>query len=169
MTALPRGVVITEVTATEPKLETLRGLLREYLRSDAVTRRADGYAGELADLPGAYSAPAGCLLLAELGGLPAGCVALRPLDGERCEMKRLYVRAAFRGAGLAGILVEHVIERARAQGYREMYLDTMPKMRAARLMYDMLGFKACAPYLAEPTPGADCLVLELNALGRVQD
>ncbi len=162
MTALPRGVVITEVTATEPKLETLRGLLREYLRSDAVTRRADGYAGELADLPGAYSAPAGCLLLAELGGLPAGCVALRPLDGERCEMKRLYVRAAFRGAGLAGILVEHVIERARAQGYREMYLDTMPKMRAARLMYDMLGFKACAPYLAEPTPGADCLVLELG-------
>ena len=162
MTALPRGVVITEVTATEPKLETLRGLLREYLRSDAVTRRADGYAGELADLPGAYSAPAGCLLLAELGGLPAGCVAMRPLDGERCEMKRLYVRAAFRGAGLAGILVEHVIERARAQGYREMYLDTMPKMRAARLMYDMLGFKACAPYLAEPTPGADCLVLELG-------
>jgi putative acetyltransferase len=162
MTALPRGVVITEVTATEPKLETLRVLLREYLRSDAVTRRADGYAGELADLPGAYSAPAGCLLLAELGGLPAGCVALRPLDGERCEMKRLYVRAAFRGAGLAGILVEHVIERARAQGYREMYLDTMPKMRAARLMYDMLGFKACAPYLAEPTPGADCLVLELG-------
>ena len=162
MTALPRGVVITEVTATEPKLETLRGLLREYLRSDAVTRRADDYAGELADLPGAYSAPPGCLLLAELGGLPAGCVALRPLDGERCEMKRLYVRAAFRGAGLAGILVEHVIERARAQGYREMYLDTMPKMRAARLMYDMLGFKACAPYLAEPTPGADCLVLELG-------
>jgi putative acetyltransferase len=162
MTALPRGVVITEVTATEPKLETLRGLLREYLRSDAVTRRADDYAGELADLPGAYSAPAGCLLLAELGGLPAGCVALRPLDGKRCEMKRLYVRAAFRGAGLAGILVEHVIERARAQGYREMYLDTMPKMRAARLMYDMLGFKACAPYLAEPTPGADCLVLELG-------
>jgi len=162
MTALPRGVVITEVTATEPKLETLRGLLREYLRSDAVTRRADDYAGELADLPGAYSAPAGCLLLAELGGLPAGCVALRPLDGERCEMKRLYVRAAFRGAGLAGILVEHVIERARAQGYREMYLDTMPRMRAARLMYDMLGFKACAPYLAEPTPGADCLVLELG-------
>jgi putative acetyltransferase len=72
------------------------------------------------------------------------------------------VRAAFRGAGLAGILVEHVIERARAQGYREMYLDTMPKMRAARVMYDILGFKVCAPYLTEPTPGADCLVLELG-------
>ena len=162
MMALPRGVVITEVTATEPKLETLRGLLREYLRSDAVTRRADAYAEELDGLPGAYSPPAGCLLLAELGGLPAGCVALRALDGARCEMKRLYVRAAFRGAGLAGILVEHVIERARAQGYREMYLDTMPKMRAARVMYDILGFKVCAPYLTEPTPGADCLVLELG-------
>ena len=124
-----------------------------------VAARPGGH--RLAGLPGAYSPPAGCLLLAELGGLPAGCVALRPLDGARCEMKRLYVRAAFRGAGLAGILVEHVIERARTQGYREMYLDTMPKMRAARVMYDMLGFKACAPYLAEPTPGADCLVLDL--------
>lgn len=163
MAATPRGVVITEVTAAETKLEVVRELLREYLRSDAVTRRADGYAQELAGLPGAYSAPAGCLLLAELGGIAAGCVALRPLDADRCEMKRLYVRAAFRGAGLAGILVEHVIARARTEGYREMYLDTMPKMRAARLMYDMLGFRACAAYLPEPTPGADCLVLDLGA------
>ena len=169
MQATPRGVVITEVAGTGPPLETVRELLHEYLRSDAVTRRADGYAEELSGLPGAYSAPAGCLLLAELGGIAAGCVALRPLDAGRCEMKRLYVRAAFRGAGLAGILVEHIIARARAQGYGEMYLDTMPKMRAARLMYDMLGFRACAPYLAEPTPGADCLVLALNALGRVQE
>ena len=162
MAATPRGVVISEVTAAGTRLDMVRELLREYLRSDAVTRRADGYAGELAGLPGAYAAPAGCLLLAELGGIAAGCVALRPLDADRCEMKRLYVRAAFRGAGLAGILVEHLIARARAQGYREMYLDTMPKMRAARLMYDMLGFRACAAYLAEPTPGADCLVLDLG-------
>jgi GNAT superfamily N-acetyltransferase len=162
MAATPRGVVITEVAGAGQPLETVRELLREYLRSDAVTRRADGYAGELSGLPGAYAAPAGCLLLAELGGIAAGCVALRPLDADRCEMKRLYVRAAFRGAGLAGILVEQIIARARAQGYREMYLDTMPKMRAARQMYDMLGFRACAPYLAEPTPGADCLVLDLG-------
>ena len=161
MATTPRGVVITEVAGEGPSLERVRELLREYLRSDAVTRRADGYAEELSGLPGAYAAPAGCLWLAELGGIAAGCVALRRLDAGRCEMKRLYVRAAFRGAGLAGILVEHVIERARAQGYREMYLDTMPKMRAARQMYDMLGFRACAPYLAEPTPGADCLVLDL--------
>jgi GNAT superfamily N-acetyltransferase len=65
--------------------------------------------------------------------------------------------AALRACGVSRrrsrrILVEHVIERARAQGYREMYLDTMPKMRAARVMYDILGFKVCAPYLTEPTP-----------------
>jgi len=80
-------------------------------------------------------------------------------------MKRLYVRAAFRGAGLAGLLVERIVACAQSRGYEEMYLDTLPEMRAARLMYDMLGFRPCAPYLAEPTPGADCMVLDLNALG----
>ena len=77
-------------------------------------------------------------------------------------MKRLYVRAVFRGAGLAGLLVERIIGKARALGYREMLLDTLPEMRAARLLYDMLGFQPCAPYLPNPTPGADCLVLNLS-------
>jgi GNAT superfamily N-acetyltransferase len=163
MEATPRGVVITEVIAEDPELAAVRELLHEYLRSEAArVRGVQGGEAEIAGLPGAYAPPSGSLLLAELGGRAAGCVALRDLGGGRCEMKRLYVRAAFRGAGLAGRLVERIIDRARTLGYREMYLDTLPEMRAARLMYDMLGFRACSPYLTEPTPGADCMVLDLG-------
>ena len=160
------GVSIVDVTAAGPQLDAVRELLREYLQSGAVQLCAAEYEEELATLPGAYVQPAGCLLLAELGGVPAGCVALRRIDATRCEMKRLYVRTAFRGAGLAGLLVDRILQQARAKGYLEMYLDTLPAMRAARLIYEMLGFQSCAPYLPEPTLGADCLVLDLTALQR---
>ena len=157
------GVTIAEVTVAGPQLDTVRELLQEYAgQADSSKLCFQGFDRELAALPGAYASPDGCLLLAELGGLPAGCVALRRIDDRRCEMKRLYVRAVFRGAGLAGLLVDRVIEKARAIGYQEMLLDTLPEMRAARLMYDMFGFQPCAPYLAEPTPGADCMALNLT-------
>lgn len=161
MQATPRGVTISEVADPGRQLDVVRSLLSEYLHAEASRVRAPDYQVELTSLPGAYAPPAGCLLLAELGGLAAGCVALRPLSADRCEMKRLYVRAAFRGAGLAGILVERVMASARERGYAEMYLDTLPEMRAARVMYEMLGFRQCPPYLEEPTPGADCMVLSL--------
>ena len=156
------GVSLGEVTAAGPQLETVRELLREYAQSDASGLCFPDFDRELATLPGAYAPPGGCLLLAELGGMPGGCVALRRIDNRRCEMKRLYVRAVFRGAGLAGLLVERVIGRARLLGYQEMLLDTLPAMRAARLLYDMLGFQPCAPYLPQPTAGADCMVLNLT-------
>jgi putative acetyltransferase len=156
------GVVINEITAAGPLLGAVRELLREYLRSLDFDSSAEASDKELASLPGNYGPPHGCLWLVELGGVPAGCVALRRLDESKCEMKRLYVRSAFRGAGLAGILVDLVIERARALGYREMYLDTLPVMRAARAMYDLLGFRPCPPYLPDPTPGAECLIFDLT-------
>jgi putative acetyltransferase len=156
------GVAIAEVAGAGPELESVRELFAEYAKTPGVGQCVRDFARELAALPGAYAPPGGCLWLAELGGVPAGCVALRALDSARCEMKRLYVRAAFRGAGLAGILVECVIERARALGYRELYLDTLPVMRAARAMYNLLGFRPCPPYLPDPTPGADCLILDLS-------
>ena len=158
------GVTIGEVAGEGPRLEMVRELLREYaMQVDSSKLCYQGFDQEVADLPGAYAPPAGCLLLAELGGLPAGCVALRRIDERRCEMKRLYVRAVFRGAGLAGILVDRIIGKARAIGYQQMLLDTLPEMRAARQMYDMFGFQPCAPYLAQPTPGADCLALNLTS------
>lgn len=169
MEATPRGVVLSEVAKAGKALDAVRELLREYMHAEAARVYSPDWENEFAGLPGPYGPPRGCLLLAQLGGVPAGCVALRPLAESHCEMKRLYVRTAFRGAGLAVILVERLIARARALGYREMYLDTLPEMRAARLMYDMLGFRPCPPYLPEPTAGADCLVLELNALPRVRE
>lgn len=156
------GVTIREVAVAGPQLESVGELLREYAQSDASGLCFPHFDRELATLPGSYAPPDGCLLLAELGGRPGGCVALRRIDNRRCEMKRLYVRAVFRGAGLAGLLVERVIGKARLLGYQEMMLDTLPAMRAARLLYDMLGFQPCAPYLAEPTPGADCMMLNLT-------
>jgi len=156
------GVLVQAVTAG-PQIESVRQLLREYARTiPAAVACFQDLESEMAGLPGAYAPPAGCLLLAELGGRPAGCVALRRIDAARCEMKRLYVRPVFRGVGLAGMLIERAIEEARAIGYEEMLLDTLPGMRAARALYEMLGFRPCAPYLPEPTGGAECLALDLR-------
>lgn len=156
------GFRIVEVAAPGAPLDAVRGLFLEYGRSLASAACLKGFGAEVAGLPYPYAPPGGCLLLAELGYQPAGCVGAHRLDEARCEMKRLYVRPAFRGAGLAWLLAGALIDRAQALGYREMVLDTMPEMRAARMLYDALGFQPCAPYLPEPTPGADCLALDLT-------
>ena len=92
----------------------------------------------------------------------AGCVALRLLDRETAEMKRLYVRAAHRGKGLGRLLAETAIEAARAAGCARIVLDTLPKMREAQALYRALGFQPTAPYLDKPTPGALCFELRLS-------
>jgi ribosomal protein S18 acetylase RimI-like enzyme len=114
----------------------------------------DGFAAEVAGLPGAYAPPAGRLLLARAAGVPAGCVALRPLAGDAAELKRLYVRPAHRGTGLGRRLVEHLLGEARGAGYRQIYLDTHPSFTAAIALYHALGFRLVGPYSARPTPGA---------------
>jgi ribosomal protein S18 acetylase RimI-like enzyme len=108
-------------------------------------------------LPGEYAAQRGRLLIAE----GAGCVALRPLDEETCEMKRLYVRPDYRGSGLGRRLVVAIIEEARAIGYRRMRLDTMLKMGGAQRLYESLGFRDIAAYRYNPEAGARFLELEL--------
>ena len=135
-------------------LEAVRALFREYERWVDESCCFAGFERELADLPGEYAPPDGLLLLAVEGGAPAGCVALRALPDGTAEMKRLYVREAYRGRGIGRRLAEAVIAAARAAGRPALRLDSLPKMRAALAMYAALGFAPRGPYSPDPTPGA---------------
>jgi len=147
--------------ATERDLQQVRELFREYQYwVDQACCFAD-FAQELAALPGEYAPPGGRLLLALSDGMPAGCVALRPFDPERGEMKRLYVRPSHRGMGLGRRLALAVIETASEKGYSRMRLDTLPSMGEAIALYGALGFRTIAPYRANPVAGALFLEREL--------
>jgi putative acetyltransferase len=139
-----------------------RRLFREYQTSIGIDLCFQNFEQELAELPGRYAPPRGALLLARgLENAIAGCVALRPLEEEICEMKRLYVRDAFRGRGAGRLLAEEVIGEARRIGYRRMRLDTLPSMRRAIPLYRSLGFTDIPPYTENPVEGALFLEKEL--------
>jgi len=137
-----------------------RALFEEYASWLAVDLCFQGFAEELATLPGAYAPPRGMLLLAGPPEAALGCIALRPLAetvaaaGAAAEVKRLYVRPGARGTGLGRRLVQTVIDGARTIGYRELKLDTLDRMAEARSLYANLGFRECAPYYHNPIPGA---------------
>jgi GNAT superfamily N-acetyltransferase len=143
---------LTEATGAA-QLAAVRELFAEYARQVDEPACFVGFERELDSLPGEYR-----LFLLEDA---AGCVALRFLDPQTAEMKRLYVRAAHRGRGLGRVLAEAAIAAARAAGCSRIVLDTLPKMREAHALYDLLGFRKIAPYLSEPTPGALCFELRL--------
>ncbi len=154
-----------EVGTQSTQLGWIRELFLEYQQDIGVDLCFQGFADELAQLPGAYQSPYGVLLLAFIDGQPAGCCALRPLlDSDHtnaCEMKRLFVRRAFRGFGLGRLLVDDTLLHARQAGYDRMLLDTLSDMEAARALYAEVGFEEIAPYYHNPLPGAHYLKVEL--------
>lgn len=147
-------------------IETTRGLFREYADTIGIDLAFQGFDEELAALPGDYAEPAGKLLLALLDGEPAGCGAFRPAPEvdypNACEMKRLYVRRAFRRFGLGRALAQALMDEARRAGYSVMLLDTLDDMEAARGLYATLGFEEIPPYYYNPIPGAHYLKVDLD-------
>ena len=162
------GPDIQLITPETPEdWQETRLILRDYANSLDVDLCFQGFEEELATLPGAYAAPAGLMLLAVVDGAVAGSGAFRPLPEadypNACEMKRLFVRPAFRRFGLGRILAQALMDRATEAGYSSMLLDTLDDMEAARGLYESLGFVEVPPFYFNPIPGAHYLKAELGA------
>ena len=140
-------------------LDEVRRLFEEYWAAFGFTPYFQNFDQELAGLPGAYAPPGGRLGLAWVDDAVAGCVALRRVDAERGEMKRLFVRPAFRGRRLGRALLDWLIADARRAGYRELVCDTLPVMADALAMYQRAGFERTGPYAGVSTP--DTIYLRL--------
>ena len=145
---------------TPEQIVLLRTLFEEYAGWLGIDLSFQGFAAELAGLPGVYAPPRGRLLLALAVNGVSGCVALRPLGDGVCEMKRLFVRSGFRGQGVGKLLAEQIVEEARAIGYRMMRLDTLPSMQGAIRLYETLGFTRRTAYYETPLP--DTVFMELH-------
>jgi putative acetyltransferase len=157
------SVSVELVPARSPELLAVaRQLFREYADAIGVDLEYQGFSAELAALSSPYEPSHGTLLIAQVGGNAAGCVALRRLDDHAGEMKRLYVRLGFRSLGLARRLIAAVILAARHAGYSELRLDTLPSMVRAQGLYRKLGFTEIPPYSDTHLPGTRFYALRLG-------
>lgn len=135
-----------------PLLAKAGELFLEYARSLPFSLEYQGFAEELASLPGKYAPPTGAILIAALRDVPAGCIAIRPHAAGECEIKRFYVKPSARGLGIGHQLLAAAIDRARAIGYSSICLDSSADMLAARRTYKAAGFKPCERYNDDPDP-----------------
>ena len=148
--------------ANKADIPEVRRLFEEYATWVGVDLSFQDFARELAELPGDYVATNGVLFVARVDRRIAGCVAAHRWSEDACEMKRLFVRDAYRGAGCGRALVEAIIVWARESGYRRILLDTLPVMDQAQRLYARLGFREVASYRVNPVPGARFLELALE-------
>lgn len=150
-----------QITPAEPhELDIVRTLWQEYAATLGVSLCFQNFEAELAELPGRYAPPEGRLLLGRDQDEVVGAIAMRSLGDGIAEMKRLYVRPAYRGHGYGRLLAKRIIAEAHTAGYRAIRLDTLPMMAAAIVMYRALGFWEISPYYVNPVPGA--LFFELS-------
>jgi len=155
-----------EITrAASEDIPQVRELFLEYARSLGFDLCFQDFEGELAALPGKYAEPDGCLLVVKRGNEACGCVALRKLGDQICEMKRLYVKPGFRKHGLGKELIERVINEAKQRGYKFMRLDTLATMQSAIKLYKAYGFYEIPAYTFNPIPDAVYLELRLQDRG----
>jgi putative acetyltransferase len=136
-------------------------MIEDYQRWLGIDLRFQNFQAELESLPTMYGLPKGALLIAEMDGEDAGCVALRELEPGTAEMKRLYVATDYRGLGIGRSLTEEFISTARALGYSAIRLDTIPRLGVAYTIYQKFGFRKIRPYTHNPDPDAIFLELKL--------
>lgn len=158
----------TEIVSAYDRPGEVIELFREYtdmlIEADGAFREyldIQNYEDELSDLSRKYGMPGGRLYLALCGGEAAGCIALRKIDEERCELKRLYVRPRFRGKGLGSLLVARLIEDAKSIGYSAMLLDTLPYLESAIRIYERFGFSETESFRYSPMGNSIFLKLDL--------
>ena len=145
------------------ELTSAAALFRAYAKSLPVDLAPQGFSQELASLPGVYAPPGGELLLAKRGDHVLGCIALRPLEPQVAEIKRLFVRPQARGKGVGKALIGAAIAAAKQFGYDEIKLDTLPQMEGAIALYKASGFVPIPPYGSHPYPGLVTLGWKLHA------
>ena len=150
---------IINVAESSERMAEVRALFREYATEMGLNLNFQGFEEELADLPGCYEAPRGCILFAEIDGKVAGCIALRPLADVTAEVKRMFVRTECRGKGVALALATELMRQATERGYQRVRLDTLASMVPARRLYETLGFQTIDAYYHNPL--ADVVYYEL--------
>jgi putative acetyltransferase len=155
------GYIVSEAAAAAD-FAAGRALFEEYAAQLKIDLCFQGFAAELDQLAQIYAPPTGSLLLARRGDQPVGCGAIRRLSGQSCEMKRLYIRPADRGAKLGRVIAQALLVRARALGYTSVRLDTLAEMIPARALYRSLGFREIAPYYDNPLPQVVYMELDLQ-------
>lgn len=150
---------IIEATSAA-QIQTAAALFREYQQFLSVDLCFQGFEDELANLPGKYAQPSGAILLAEVQEQIVGCVAVRPIEGQICEMKRLYVKPSAQGQSAGRLLAEAIIKKAKLLGYTKMQLDTLKRLDTAISLYLKLGFTKTDAYY--PNPLSEVVFLELE-------